>query len=104
MKAMRLTSWAVLTLIVSSCLMFPAGALQAQVTRTSDASAAMKPVSINKADLDELQTVRGIGPSLAERIVQFRGDNGGFKTLEQLKEVKGIGDVKFEKIKSQLSL
>lgn len=61
-------------------------------------------VNVNKADAKELETVRGIGPMLAERIIQFRQANGPFKGIDDLVQVQGIGQAKLEKIKSQLTL
>ena len=61
-------------------------------------------VSINKASLEELMTLSGIGKSKAESIIKYRNENGGFKTLEELKNVKGIGDSIFEKIKGNITL
>lgn len=61
-------------------------------------------VNINKASLEELQTVRGIGPSLAERIIQYRDEHGRFERPEDLVNIRGIGEAKFEKIKSQISI
>jgi competence protein ComEA len=61
-------------------------------------------VSINKADAVELESIKGIGPMLAQRILDYRAANGPFKQLEDLVQVPGIGQGKFEKIKSQLSL
>lgn len=61
-------------------------------------------VNINKADTSELEKIRGIGPSLAQRIVEDREANGRFEELEDLIRVPGIGQAKFEKIKDQLTL
>ena len=55
-------------------------------------------VRINHADTIRLQTLPNIGPALAERIIEYRTINGPFTSLEQLKEVKGIGDKLMEKI------
>jgi len=48
-------------------------------------------LSINTVSAGELEELPGIGPVLAERIVQYRNQRGGFGTLEELQEVKGIG-------------
>lgn len=61
-------------------------------------------IDINRADAAQLESIKGIGPALAERIINFREERGGFKTLEELREVKGIGAVKYEKIKEQVTL
>lgn len=56
-------------------------------------------VNINKATQTELETLPGIGPSLAGRIISYREQNGKFKKVEDIKNVAGIGDSKFENIK-----
>ena len=105
MNSIWLASWMVAITMVSSFFLCPVTVALAQTTpRTSNSAAAVKPVSINKANAEELEAVRGIGPAMAERIVNYRQANGGFKSLDQLKEVKGIGDVKFEKMKDQVTL
>ena len=63
----------------------------------------IQPVNVNKADVEELQTVRGIGPALAERIVQFRKENGPYERLDDLALIRGIGGSKLQKIKGQLT-
>lgn len=60
-------------------------------------------ISINSAIQEELQTLSGIGPSIASRIIEYRKNNT-FQTLEQIKEVKGIGDGLFNKIKDDICL
>ncbi len=55
-------------------------------------------ISVNNVDVSELEDLPGIGPSLANRIVEYRNTYGKFKNLESLKNVKGIGDKLFHKI------
>ncbi len=59
-------------------------------------------VNINAALADDLENLPGIGSVMAERIIDFRENNGGFKDIEELKKVKGIGDKKFEKLKDHV--
>lgn len=66
--------------------------------------AAAALINVNKASAEELQVIRGIGPSLAERIIQYREEHGRFEKAEDLVKVRGIGEAKFEKIKEQISL
>lgn len=51
-----------------------------------------KKLSINEAEAQELESLPGIGPALAERIVSYRSKYGKFQSLDDLKKVKGIGD------------
>lgn len=56
-------------------------------------------ININKADMETLQQLPGIGPSLAKRIVEYRRENGEFSQIEDLMNIKGMGIKKFEKLK-----
>lgn len=59
-----------------------------------------KLININKANETDLQTLPGIGASLAGRIVEYRNSNGKFNKIEDIKNVSGIGDSKYENIKN----
>lgn len=61
-------------------------------------------IDINKADAFELERLPGIGPVLAQEIVFYRDGVGRFKDTEELKNIKGIGDKKFEKIKDLVTI
>ena len=61
-------------------------------------------VSINTANETELQQLPGIGPALANRIVQWREENGQFGSIDELTNVSGIGDKTLEKMREQLAL
>ena len=63
-----------------------------------------KGININKADETELQTLPGIGDSLASRIVEYRKQNGKFANIEDIKNVSGIGDSKFSNIKDLITV
>ena len=56
-------------------------------------------VNINTANETELEQLPGIGPSISSKIVDYRNQNGKFKNIEDIKNVTGIGDSKYEKIK-----
>jgi len=60
------------------------------------------PVMINRATAKEFESLDGIGPVLASRIVSYRKANGAFTAIEDLKKVPGIGDVTFAKFKEKL--
>ncbi len=61
-------------------------------------------VSINTGTKEQLMTLTGIGEAKALAIIEYRTNNGNFKTLEELKNVSGIGDAAFEKIKDNIEL
>ena len=61
-------------------------------------------VNINTADIIELQKLKGIGQTYAQRIVDYREENGEFKTAEELLNVKGIGKKRLEDIKAFITL
>ena len=56
-------------------------------------------ININKATQTELETLPGIGPSIALKIISYREEQGDFTNIEDIKNISGIGDSKFEKIK-----
>jgi competence protein ComEA len=61
-------------------------------------------ISLNKSDVSQLERLPGIGPVLAQRIVDYRTECGSFYSLEELMDVEGIGEKTFEKIKPYLVL
>lgn len=75
----------------------------APATPASTAAEAGK-VSLNAADAGELEKLPGIGPVLAQRIVEYRKTNGPFRDIGELKKVNGIGDSKYNQIKDKITL
>ena len=61
-------------------------------------------ININKAGTEELQNLNGIGAGLSKNIVEYREENGKFKQIEDLMNVPGIGENKFNKIKEQIKV
>lgn len=61
-------------------------------------------ININKATEKEFETLPGIGPSLASKIIEYRNQNGKFESIEDIKNVNGIGDNKYEKIKDLITV
>lgn len=61
-------------------------------------------VNINTATQTELETLSGIGPSMALKIIEHRNKNGDFSSIEDIKNVQGIGEAKFESIKDSICI
>lgn len=61
-------------------------------------------ININKASISELKQITGIGESTANKIIDYRENVGKFKKIEDIKEVKGIGDSKYESIKDKITI
>lgn len=70
----------------------------------SEEKSATEKVSINTASKDELMTLSGIGEAKADAIIKYREDNSGFSNIEDIKNVSGIGDAVYEKIKDNITL
>lgn len=66
-----------------------------------DSSSSTK-VNINTANISQLESISGIGESTANKIIEYREKNGKFKTIEDIKNVSGIGEIKYENIKDYI--
>ncbi|WP_406344578.1 helix-hairpin-helix domain-containing protein [Streptomyces sp. NBC_00648] len=62
-------------------------------------AAAGAPVSLSSATVDQLDALPGVGPVLAQHIVDYRAQHGGFRSVDELREVNGIGDRRFEDLR-----
>ncbi|NEB79058.1 helix-hairpin-helix domain-containing protein, partial [Streptomyces sp. SID14478] len=58
------------------------------------------PVGLNAATLEQLDTLPGVGPVLAQHIIDYRTEHGGFRSVDELREVNGIGDRRFEDLQN----
>jgi competence protein ComEA len=67
-------------------------------------AASTQKVDINSASVEELTTLPGVGEKLAARIVEYREENGPFKTAAELMNVKGIGERSFKKLEPHISV
>jgi competence protein ComEA len=61
-------------------------------------------VNINTASIAELDTLPGVGPAIAQRIVEYRAEHGDFAAPEDIMNVKGIGPATFEQLKGQITV
>lgn len=81
-----------------------ATSVAASNAKSSVGSVTSTLVSLNRATQAELEDLPGVGPTLAQRIIDWRSANGGFKSLEDLLEVGGIGDKLFAGIQGKVAL
>ena len=72
--------------------------------KESNVKGGIKKVNINSANQEELETLPGVGPALAVRIIEYRNSNGKFEKVEDVQNVKGIGDSKFTNIKEYICI
>lgn len=75
-----------------------------QLAALNSNSSSSDIVNINTADAERLSTLKGIGPVLAQRIIEYREQHGSFKTIEEIKNVRGIGDKRFAELKDKLTI
>lgn len=61
-------------------------------------------ININTATLEELQKINGVGEVKAKSIIEYREKNGGFKSIDEMKNIEGIGDKTFEKMKDKITI
>jgi competence protein ComEA len=94
--------------ILVSALALSAPPVWAQASKAPAASkaraTASAPVNLNSATASQLQTLPGIGASTAQRILDYRQKNGGYKKIEELMNVKGIGEKSFLKLKPLITV
>jgi competence protein ComEA len=77
---------------------------RATMGKAKTAATPAAPVNLNSATAAQLETLPGIGPSAAKRILEYRQKNGSFKKIEELMNVKGIGEKSFLKLKPFITI
>ena len=76
----------------------------AQIKKKNNVENKDTKININIASKEELTTITGIGESKAQSIIDYRDENGNFNTIDDLKNISGIGDALFEKIKEYITV
>ena len=90
--------------IVCCWLIAPVAAQEKAAEPKAAAPTAAAPVNLNTATAAQIATLPGLGPKAAQRIVEYRQKNGGFKKIEELMNVKGIGEKSFLKLKPLITV
>jgi competence protein ComEA len=66
--------------------------------------AGSTPISLNTATIDQLDELDGIGPATAQKILEWRKEHGGFRSVDDLKQISGIGPKRFEALKDKVRM
>jgi len=90
--------------IAAIALSAPALSAQSKAPAPKPAATAAAPVNLNTATAEQLATIPGVGPRMAERIIDYRQKNGGFKKIEDLMNVSGVGEKSFLKMKPLITV
>jgi len=90
--------------IAAIALSAPVVSAQSKAPAPKPVATATAPVNLNTATVEQLSTIPGVGPKMAERIIDYRQKNGGFKKLEDLMNVSGVGEKSFLKMKPLITV
>jgi competence protein ComEA len=81
-----------------------AGAEPGVASDSTDARAGSAPISLNTATVEQLDELEGVGPATAQKILDWRKQHGGFKSVEDLQQISGIGPKRFESLKDKVRM
>jgi competence protein ComEA len=82
----------------------PVLSAQSKAPAPKPEATATAPVNLNTATAEQLASIPGVGPKMAERIIDYRQKNGGFKKVEDLMNVSGVGEKSFLKMKPLITV
>ncbi len=99
---MNMTLACVLAICGTVLMTSPALTASTRAAQAESQAASKATINLNLATLDQLETLPGIGRKTAERIIEHRTKNGNFKKIEELMNVKGIGEKSFLKLKPMI--
>jgi len=99
-----MTTRILMAAIAAIALSAPALSAQSKSPAAKPAATAAAPVNLNTATAEQLATIPGVGPKMAERIIEYRQKNGGFKKVEDLMNVSGVGEKSFLKMKPLITV
>jgi competence protein ComEA len=100
----RVSMRTALALILLLGLAYSPAAAQEKAAKPKGPSPAATPLNLNTATTAELQALPGVGAATAKLIVEHRQKNGGFKKIEELMNIKGIGEKTFLKLKPMVTV
>ncbi len=102
---MRRMSFAVVYALLALMAVAPATAMaQDKAAKSKPAPAVSTPVNLNTATAADLEALPGVGAATARLIIEHREKNGGFKKIEELMNIKGIGEKSFLKLKPMVTV